>query len=137
MIISSGRGYIPETLEREILRQTYYQGEGCQEIGEKIIDFLAQIEDFQKRLWEKKKFVLTTEYVITTDMVPEILSGYSQEQGTAEGMEGAGLEAVKSSDELKEKKMPIDTQHFRRTSKTDSWSSLLRQQTLMICLTAW
>lgn len=36
-----------------------------------IIDFLAQIEDFQKRLWEKKKFVLKSEYCMTLDHVPE------------------------------------------------------------------
>jgi adenine-specific DNA-methyltransferase len=36
-----------------------------------IIAFLAQIEDFQRRLWEKKKFVLSTEYCMTLDRVPE------------------------------------------------------------------
>ena len=41
------------------------------EIGQDIIDFLSQTEDFQKRLWEKSKFVLRTDYVITTDRVPE------------------------------------------------------------------
>ena len=40
-------------------------------IGLHIITFLAQIEDFQKRLWEKKKFVLSTEYCMTLDRVPE------------------------------------------------------------------
>jgi adenine-specific DNA-methyltransferase len=38
-----------------------------------IIAFLAQIEDFQKRLWEKKKFVLSTDYCVTLDRVPEDL----------------------------------------------------------------
>ncbi len=41
------------------------------EIGEDIIEFLSQIEDFQKRLWEKKKFILTTNYVITLDKIKE------------------------------------------------------------------
>lgn len=36
-------------------------------IADTIIEFLAQIEDFQKKLWEKKKFVLSTEWVITID----------------------------------------------------------------------
>ncbi len=40
-------------------------------IALRIIAFLAQIEDFQKRLWEKKKFVLSTEYCMTLDRVPE------------------------------------------------------------------
>ena len=40
-------------------------------IASKIIDFLAHIEEFQKRLWLKKKFVLSTHYCITLDRVPE------------------------------------------------------------------
>ncbi len=37
----------------------------------KIIDFLAQLEDFQKKLWLKKKFVVETNYCITLDRIPE------------------------------------------------------------------
>ena len=40
-------------------------------IASKIIDFLSHIEEFQKRLWLKKKFVLSTDYCITLDRVPE------------------------------------------------------------------
>lgn len=40
-------------------------------ISSKIIDFLSQIEDFQRRLFEKKKFVLRVDYCITLDLVPE------------------------------------------------------------------
>jgi adenine-specific DNA-methyltransferase len=36
-------------------------------IGEKIIAFLAQLEDFQKKLWLKKKFVTEVNYCITLD----------------------------------------------------------------------
>ncbi len=42
-------------------------------IASKIIDFLAHIEEFQKRLWVKKKFVLSTDYCLTLDRVPEEL----------------------------------------------------------------
>jgi len=42
-------------------------------ISQKIIAFLAQIEDFQKKLFEKKKFVLKSEYCMTLDRVPESL----------------------------------------------------------------
>jgi adenine-specific DNA-methyltransferase len=48
-------------------------------IGMEIIEFLAQIENFQKMLWEKKKFVTETFYCITVgsitkpeDFYPEI-----------------------------------------------------------------
>lgn len=40
-------------------------------VGGKIIDFLAQLEDFQKQLWLKKKFVLETNWCATLDRVPE------------------------------------------------------------------
>ena len=40
-------------------------------IAGKIIDFLAQLEDFQKKLWLKKKFVVETRYCITVGSIPE------------------------------------------------------------------
>ena len=39
-------------------------------IAGKIIDFLAQLEDFQKKLWLKKKFVVETQYCITVAASP-------------------------------------------------------------------
>jgi adenine-specific DNA-methyltransferase len=42
-------------------------------IAGKLIDFLAQLEDFQKKLWLKKKFVIETNYCLTLDRVPEEL----------------------------------------------------------------
>jgi len=40
-------------------------------IGHKIIAFLEQLENFQKKLWLKKKFVYGTNYCMTLDYVPE------------------------------------------------------------------
>jgi len=42
-------------------------------IARKIIAFLAQIENFQKKLYLKKKFVVETNYCITLDRVSEAL----------------------------------------------------------------
>ena len=42
-------------------------------IARKIIDFLGQLEDFQKKLWLKKKLVVETQYCITLDLIPEVL----------------------------------------------------------------
>ncbi|MBI5141305.1 MAG: site-specific DNA-methyltransferase [Nitrospirae bacterium] len=42
-------------------------------IAGKLIDFLAQLEDFQKKLWLKKKFIIETNYCVTLDRVPEEL----------------------------------------------------------------
>ena len=40
-------------------------------IGAKIIDFLAQLEGFQKKLWLKKKFVVETSWCVRLGCVPE------------------------------------------------------------------
>ena len=40
-------------------------------IASQIIEFLSHIEEFQKRLWLKKKFVLSIDYCLTLDRVPE------------------------------------------------------------------
>ena len=52
-------------------------------VGGKIIDFLAQIENFQKMLWEKRKFVTETQYCITLgnialEFYPEIAANEAQ-----------------------------------------------------------
>ncbi|MEA3350352.1 MAG: site-specific DNA-methyltransferase [Chloroflexota bacterium] len=52
-------------------------------VARHIIQFLAQIENFQKRLFEKKKFVVQTDYCLTLDQVPgelyaEILANRAQ-----------------------------------------------------------
>jgi adenine-specific DNA-methyltransferase len=40
-------------------------------IAQELIDFLSQLEDFQKKLWLKKKFIVDTEYCFTLDRIPE------------------------------------------------------------------
>ncbi|MCX5810814.1 MAG: DNA methyltransferase [Proteobacteria bacterium] len=108
-----------ETLEKERFFDKHIaRAKVVREIGEKIIDFLAQIEEFQKRLWEKKKFVIRTEYVITSDMIPEesyqdILKNKAQIKEWKE----LGFEVIKSVKELKEKKLPVDTKHFPQDFK--------------------
>ncbi len=42
-------------------------------VGQSLIDFLAQLEEFQKRLWLKKKFVIQADWCITLDRVPHEL----------------------------------------------------------------
>lgn len=42
-------------------------------VAKKVIDFLEQLENFQKKLWLKKKFVIETHYCVTLDRVPEEL----------------------------------------------------------------
>src|SRR5438128_6883429 len=42
-------------------------------IAHKLIDFLAQIENFEKKLWLKRKFVTETNYCVTVDRIPKVL----------------------------------------------------------------
>ena len=62
-------------------------------IAHKVIAFLEQLENFQKRLWLKKKFVVATNYCITLDKIPE---SYHQEiaQNEAQWQEWEQLFAI-------------------------------------------
>lgn len=42
-------------------------------VGGKIIALLAQLEEFQKKLWLKKKFVVETSWCVSLDHIPESL----------------------------------------------------------------
>ena len=86
-------------------------------IGGKIIAFLAQLEGFQKSLWEKRKFVTQTAYCITLNAInpsfyPEIAAN------AAQGQEWRNLGFVDESlsptpDFLMENPtLPLDTRHF-------------------------
>ena len=59
--------------DTERLRRALARMRAVRHVAEKIIAFLAQLEDFQKRLWLKKKFVLETQWCVTLDRVPEAL----------------------------------------------------------------
>ncbi|MDE2703979.1 MAG: site-specific DNA-methyltransferase [Gemmatimonadota bacterium] len=87
-------------------------------IAAKIIGFLAQLEEFQKKLWLKKKFVVETQYCISLDLVPkefyeEIAQNRLQRQEWKSMFdtsipEGPGLLQHMERNSL----LPIDTRHF-------------------------
>lgn len=96
-------------------------------VGGVIIDFLAQVEDFQKRLWLKKKFVVETNYCITLDRIDErfyeeIAANESQVKEWIEmyaideikaDMHTLGFSLPLSVDFLKQNQnLIIDTRHF-------------------------
>ena len=43
------------------------------EVGTSVIEFLAQIEGFQKMLWEKRKFVVNVGYCVAVGVMPDEL----------------------------------------------------------------
>ncbi|HNV37333.1 MAG TPA: site-specific DNA-methyltransferase, partial [Rectinema sp.] len=100
-------------------------------IAGKIIDFLAQLEDFQKKLWLKKKFVTETSWCVRVGIVPkefypEIAANEAQweEWKALHGLEGEVF-ASKGGDLFSSQAVPgtveflsayptlmIDTRHF-------------------------
>ncbi len=120
-----------KTLEEErYLDKHITRAKTVREIGEKIIDFLSQIEDFQKRLWEKKKFVIKTDYVITLDRIKEwtddrfldeVIEVVLRNERQLKEWEELGFGKIEKKEDLlansnlleKEyKKLPIDTRYF-------------------------
>ena len=103
-----------DTIENEqFLDKHITRAKVVREIASDIIEFLSQIEDFQKRLWEKKKFVLKTEYVITTDRVPgEFYNEIYKNKGQKKEWEELGFEIPAKVVDLKNCFLPIDTKHF-------------------------
>jgi len=109
-------------------------------IGKKIIEFLAQIEDFQKTLWEKKKFVLKTDYVITIDRIqeefhPEIINNKEQlkewkKLGFGEIKRKENLLAKKDLFDTKYKKLPVDTKYFNQDFKEKLLEKLTEKDNL-------
>ena len=121
-----------ETLEKEkFLDKHITRAKVVREIGEDIVDFLSQIEDFQKRLWEKKKFVLKTEYVITTDRVPEEFYNeiWNNKEQKKEWKE-LGFDLPKTKGELKKTKLPTDTKYFNQEFKENLLEKLTEKADL-------
>ena len=56
------------TLERQLRKV-----KAIRAVGLPIIEFVASLEEFQKRLWLKKKFVIDTHWCVTLDRVPSDL----------------------------------------------------------------
>jgi adenine-specific DNA-methyltransferase len=62
-----------DDLDADHVKATISKVKVIKEIGHKVITFLEQLENFQKKLWLKKKFVVDTGYCSTLDKVPEFL----------------------------------------------------------------
>jgi adenine-specific DNA-methyltransferase len=63
--------HIDDVDSKEDLRINLNRIKVFKQISSKVIEFLAQVEEFQKKLWEKKKFVIGTDYCITLDYIDE------------------------------------------------------------------
>lgn len=123
------------------LRRGLMRMRATRHVGHKIIDFLAQLENFQKKLWLKKKFVLETQWCVTLDRVPETLYGQiaANEAQRQEWVEllaidaidadlsngGVGYSEPLTSDFLKANPyLVLDTRHFDRDFKDQLLAAL-------------
>ena len=123
------------------LRRGLMRMRATRHVGHKLIDFLAQLENFQKKLWLKKKFVLETQWCVTLDRVPEILYGQiaANEAQRQEWVEllaidaitpdlsngGVGYSEPLTSDFLKANSyLVLDTRHFDRDFKDQLLAAL-------------
>ncbi|MBO1923780.1 DNA methyltransferase [Thiomicrorhabdus sp. 6S3-12] len=103
-------------------------------IAKDIIAFLAQLEDFQKKLWLKKKFVTETQYCITLDrlekslgLVAIALENEAQRQewvslfaidlAELDSVKAQGMEAVFADEKFKY--LVVDTQFFNAAFKDE------------------
>ncbi|GEM_PF-6815292 len=108
------------------------------EVGGKIIAMLAQIEEFQKKLWLKRKIVTSTNYLVTLDKIvekaPELLPQigandaqreerirlFAIDEITADSGSLPAMEGVAYSEPLTEEflrandKLVVDTRFFDR-----------------------
>jgi len=85
-------------------------------IAHKLIDFLAQLEDFQKKLWLKRKFVVEATHLVRLGCVPrellaDIAANTAQRDEWARvcGVDGSTLGALEANPDL-----IVDTAHFDR-----------------------
>lgn len=110
-----------------------------QQIGQHIITFLSQIEDFQRKLYEKKKFITRTEYCITLENIPDrFYSGivenneqtaewrdlYRLEENSDQGLDRFTEETKIDEDFLADHPyLMVDTRYFDQEFKHDLLST--------------
>ena len=105
-----------ETAGENVAEGWFQQMRLIKSVGSQIIEFLAQIENFQKTLWEKRKFITETHYCVTLANVP---SGFHPEIAAnhAQWDEWRNLFDIDGSDRSDEflqarPTLVLDTRHF-------------------------
>lgn len=81
-------------------------------LSQRLIDFLAQLEDFQKKLWLKKKFVVESNYCISLDHVHEKFfpSIASNERQRAEWVRLFAIDEIKADAETVGYTIPLSVE---------------------------
>ncbi len=130
-----------ETLPIDHLQRIQGKVKAIRTVASRIIAFLAAIEDFQKKMWLKKKFVLNTSWLVTVDRIPPALRdvvaankeqwaeweklGFRPEGSGAGGLFGGAAWGTRAYLDACDK-LVLDTRFFRRSFV----SNLLAQESV-------
>lgn len=106
------------------LAERLKQIKAIRKVADLVITFLAQIENFQRKLWLKQKFVVKSDYCFTLDRLPESLYSVIADN-EAQRKEWVSLGFIEddieiTTDSLKTNPfLIVDTQHFDLGFKYD------------------
>ncbi|MEA3405025.1 MAG: DNA methyltransferase, partial [Pseudomonadota bacterium] len=114
------------------LAKSLKMAKAIQKIGEKINAFLGALEGFQKTLWERKKLVIDTNYIISLNklvelggenLIPDILACKDQiaewqdlSLGDYGSLDSVQIKGDKDT-EIRYLPLPVDTKHFTQDFK--------------------
>lgn len=120
----------PEWKDEDVeqgIKLNVVKASAIRELAYTIIEFLDELENFQKRLFEKKKFVVQNEYIMTLDMVPEevlddVINDILEDKEKKQINEWIELGYIKKEEldkeQLKEsKKLVLDTKYLTQACK--------------------
>jgi len=103
------------------------EGESLREVAkifkqkaEKLIDFLSAVEEFQKYIWEKRKSIKKTEFIISSNKIKDdnLLRIILTNEDQTKEWKSLGLcKNTPDIEELKQNPYPIDTKHFEKEIK--------------------
>jgi len=119
-----------ESLPPDHLQRVQGKVKAIRRVAGRIIDFLAAIENFQKKMWLKKKFVLNTNWLVTVDRIPPALRdvvaqnaeqwaewerlGFKPENIGDAGLFGGAAWGTRAHLDACSC-LPVDTRHFSRS----------------------
>lgn len=98
---------------QEAIKLNVLKASAIRDLALTIIDFLGELEDFQKRLWEKKKFVVQSDYCLTLDTITdesifdEVLAFVLEDKEQKQIQEWVSLGFISGKKDLKDLKKRV------------------------------
>jgi adenine-specific DNA-methyltransferase len=127
-----------ESLPPDHLQRVQGKVKAIRVVASRIIAFLASVENFQKRMWLKKKLVLNTNWLVTVDRIPSRMRdavanceaqwkeweslGFKPEEAGRAGLFGGARWGTREYLDACDK-LPVDTRHFDTTFTSELLAS--------------